>query len=58
MQQETSGDPRLDITLCVDSTVIAYVTAICLLHDKFKVAFINELVETTIIASVLQNITD
>jgi len=57
MQQETSGDPRLDITLCIDSIVIAYVTAICLLHNALKAAFISELVETIIIASVLENIT-
>jgi len=38
MQQETSGDPRLHITLCIGSIVIAYVTAVCLLHNKFKMA--------------------
>jgi len=46
------------ISHCIDCIVIAYVTAICLLHNKFKTAFINELLETIIIASVLQNIAD
>jgi hypothetical protein len=59
MQQETGGDPRLDITPRIDFVIrIAYLRAVSLLHGKFKVAFVIELMETIIIASVFQNIID